>query len=191
MEAMKTAAQSGSERLKEAAAEKMKRAEEYLDQIQVKDADLDRTEESSNLDGMMKLSDTDTIGGKHIPLNLLIELGVMRGVSFARAAGPDQSFEAYDIVAQLKPAYTGYKEKDEDQLLAAIAVSPDLTSQQVSIEEAGRVLAMFLCHRNANNDECLRFPSQTPVPNSIRSVWKSKPSFFIKNSSLRNCDDVR
>jgi len=136
MEAMKTAAQSGSERLKEAAAEKMKRAEEYLDQIQVKDADLDRTEESSNLDGMMKLSDTDTIGGKHIPLNLLIEeLGVMRGVSFARAAGPDQSFEAYDIVAQLKPAYTGYKEQDEDQLLAAIAVSPDLTSQQVSIEE--------------------------------------------------------
>ncbi|CAE7247405.1 unnamed protein product [Symbiodinium sp. CCMP2592] len=136
MEAMKTAAQSGSERLKKAAAAKMKRAKEYLDQIQVKDADLDRAEESSKLDDMMKLPDTDTIGGKHVPLNLLIEeLGVMRGVSFARAAGPDQSFEAYDIVAQLKPAYTGYKEKDEDQLVAAIAVSPDLTSQQVSIEE--------------------------------------------------------
>lgn len=132
MEAMKTAAQSGSERLKKAAAEKMKQAKEYLEQIQVKDADLDTAEESSKLDGMMKFSDTDTIGGKHIPLNLLIEeLGVMRGVSFARAAGPDQSFEAYDLVAQLKPAYTGYKEEDEDQLVAAIAVSPDLTSQQV------------------------------------------------------------
>lgn len=114
----------------------MKQAKEYLEQIQVKDADLDTAEESSKLDGMMKFSDTDTIGGKHIPLNLLIEeLGVMRGVSFARAAGPDQSFEAYDLVAQLKPAYTGYKEEDEDQLVAAIAVSPDLTSQQVSIEE--------------------------------------------------------
>ena len=47
----------------------------------MKDADLDTAEESSKLDGMMKFSDTDTIGGKHIPLNLLIEeLGVMRGV---------------------------------------------------------------------------------------------------------------
>ena len=67
-------------------------------------------------------------------------------MSFARAAGPDQSFEAYDLVAQLKPAYTGYKEEDEDQLVAAIAVSPDLTSQQVSIEEAGRAAYHgFLC----------------------------------------------
>ena len=76
-------------------------------------------------------------------MDLLIKyLGILRGVSFSRATEID-SFEAHepvvelnaDLLAKIVQAEDG--SKNDDMLTAAIAVYPDLTSQQISIEQAG------------------------------------------------------
>ena len=129
-------AKQGVERMKEVAKKRLEQAQNYLQQLEVQKADLDTSAAGSRLDALSE--STGFVGGEHLRLDWLIsDLGVLRGVSFARATKSNM-FEAFDTIAQFNSdlaAKTG--EGSNEQLFAEIGVSPDLTSQQISIEQAG------------------------------------------------------